>query len=148
MHVKLLWTQRKILWSFYAFCICLPLILADAWHWQSIDDAVIMPAVPNGGHKDFIKNYDLCLTGEVSTDNITVGYIVLYSYFFFKFLVVIHFFISWIRETNNLKSMWTFFSICRIKIFFKYFVVKIEACFFFMFVGYNIPRIDRQKVSS
>ena len=36
------------------------------WHWQSIDDKVTLPAVPNGGHRDFAKRYDLCLTGEVS----------------------------------------------------------------------------------
>ena len=42
-------------------------LLADqAWHWQSIDDAVSLPAVPNGGHRDFTKKFDLCLTGEVS----------------------------------------------------------------------------------
>ena len=64
MHLKLFWTQKNILWI-----LLFTVDLADTWHWQSIDDAVIMPAVPNGGHKDFIKNYDLCLTGEVSSDN-------------------------------------------------------------------------------
>ncbi|XP_064615938.1 endoplasmic reticulum transmembrane helix translocase-like [Liolophura sinensis] len=36
----------------------------SAWHWQSIDDRIIVPAQPEDFKKDLLLAYDLCLTGE------------------------------------------------------------------------------------
>ncbi|XP_050396318.1 endoplasmic reticulum transmembrane helix translocase [Patella vulgata] len=41
-----------------------PNSLANSWHWQSIDDEIIVPAVPVNLRKSLIDKYDLCLTGE------------------------------------------------------------------------------------
>ncbi|XP_013085670.2 endoplasmic reticulum transmembrane helix translocase-like [Biomphalaria glabrata] len=38
--------------------------LADEWHWQSIDDKIILKAKPLNPKKDLLGLYDLCLTGE------------------------------------------------------------------------------------
>ncbi|PVD22376.1 hypothetical protein C0Q70_18186 [Pomacea canaliculata] len=37
------------------------------WHWQSIDDTVILPLEPRNFRKEFLPAYDLCLTGEALT---------------------------------------------------------------------------------
>ncbi|XP_059170131.1 endoplasmic reticulum transmembrane helix translocase-like [Physella acuta] len=41
--------------------------LADEWHWQSIDDKIIVQAKPANAKKDLLNLYDLCLTGEALT---------------------------------------------------------------------------------
>ncbi|KAK3087866.1 hypothetical protein FSP39_011689 [Pinctada imbricata] len=38
--------------------------LDSNWHWQSIDDAVILPLQQNNIKKDLFTKFDLCLTGE------------------------------------------------------------------------------------
>ena len=41
------------------------LCIADSlWHWQSIDDSVVLPSQPSD-YKQLTEPYDLCLTGEV-----------------------------------------------------------------------------------
>jgi hypothetical protein len=45
------------------------MLLTDSeWHWQSIDDTIKHPLKPDMGFKSFVKEYDLCLTGEVKID--------------------------------------------------------------------------------
>ncbi|PIK60845.1 putative manganese-transporting ATPase 13A1 [Apostichopus japonicus] len=39
----------------------------EEWHWQSIDDTVILPMVPAKGKLDLIYQYDLCITGQALT---------------------------------------------------------------------------------
>ncbi|GFO46810.1 cation-transporting ATPase, partial [Plakobranchus ocellatus] len=36
----------------------------DEWHWQSIDDQIILKAKPDNVKKQLLALYDLCLTGE------------------------------------------------------------------------------------
>lgn len=44
--------------------------LSNQWHWQSVDDSVVLPALPSSTQsipsavKALTKTYDLCLTGE------------------------------------------------------------------------------------
>ncbi|XP_060069748.1 endoplasmic reticulum transmembrane helix translocase-like [Ylistrum balloti] len=38
-----------------------------SWHWQSIDDKVILPVKMENIRKELIGQYDLCLTGEALT---------------------------------------------------------------------------------
>ncbi|XP_046376325.1 endoplasmic reticulum transmembrane helix translocase-like [Haliotis rufescens] len=40
---------------------------ARGWHWQSIDDRVVIPAIPMDMKKELLAAYDLCLTGEALT---------------------------------------------------------------------------------
>ncbi|KAH9507584.1 hypothetical protein Btru_051519 [Bulinus truncatus] len=40
---------------------------ADEWHWQSIDDKIVIKAKPVNPKKDLLTLYDLCLTGEALT---------------------------------------------------------------------------------
>ncbi|XP_071948299.1 endoplasmic reticulum transmembrane helix translocase-like [Antedon mediterranea] len=40
----------------------------NEWHWESIDETVILPIIPQGGRKELIDKYDLCLTGEGLTE--------------------------------------------------------------------------------
>ena len=49
----------------YKPCPYIKYLSAGEWHWQSIDDSIIMEAIPKKGPKELIANYDLCLTGEV-----------------------------------------------------------------------------------
>ncbi|BFZ20171.1 hypothetical protein BsWGS_23210 [Bradybaena similaris] len=37
---------------------------SEEWHWQSIDDTIIMQVKPNNVKKELLLAYDLCLTGE------------------------------------------------------------------------------------
>ncbi|XP_071154994.1 endoplasmic reticulum transmembrane helix translocase-like [Mytilus edulis] len=39
----------------------------SSWHWQSINDKVIIPLTSKNIRKDVIEKYDLCLTGEAIT---------------------------------------------------------------------------------
>ncbi|OWF35828.1 manganese-transporting ATPase 13A1-like [Mizuhopecten yessoensis] len=39
----------------------------SSWHWQSIDDKVILPVKMDNIRKQLIGQYDLCLTGEALT---------------------------------------------------------------------------------
>ncbi|GFS03079.1 cation-transporting ATPase, partial [Elysia marginata] len=41
--------------------------LVDEWHWQSIDDKIILKAKPDQVKKQLLSVYDLCLTGEALT---------------------------------------------------------------------------------
>lgn len=41
--------------------------LNEEWHWQSIDDTVILPMEPPKGKLDLIYQYDLCITGQSLT---------------------------------------------------------------------------------
>ncbi|XP_013409364.1 manganese-transporting ATPase 13A1 [Lingula anatina] len=36
----------------------------SSWHWQSIDDTILLPIVQNSSFKTFTEKYDMCLTGE------------------------------------------------------------------------------------
>ncbi|ESO92805.1 hypothetical protein LOTGIDRAFT_162282 [Lottia gigantea] len=44
-----------------------PNALDKDWHWQSIDDKIILPVIPGDLRKSLIDKYDLCLTGEALT---------------------------------------------------------------------------------
>jgi len=45
-------------------------IVANSWHWQSIDDSVMckMPTT-NAEYRQLLADYDLCLTGQVVTNS-------------------------------------------------------------------------------
>lgn len=39
----------------------------SSWHWQSINDKIVLPLSSKNIRKDVIEKYDLCLTGEAFT---------------------------------------------------------------------------------
>lgn len=41
--------------------------LEDQWNWVSIDETVQLPDIPKKDDEKLYKQYDLCLTGEVSS---------------------------------------------------------------------------------
>jgi hypothetical protein len=58
---------RQILWHLNQ--VVLNCCINDSsWHWQSINDKIVLPLSIKNIRKDVIEKYDLCLTGEVSQE--------------------------------------------------------------------------------
>jgi len=51
------------MWFFDQTCY---VIVANTWHWQSIDDSIVrtMPTT-SAEYRQLLADYDLCLTGQV-----------------------------------------------------------------------------------
>jgi cation-transporting ATPase 13A1 len=39
----------------------------DSWVWESIDQLLRLPVLPQKTYKELVSKYDLCVTGEVSS---------------------------------------------------------------------------------